>query len=599
MSKRARRTTGEETWRGLGVSDGIVVGRVLRLYDGTRQAYRVTISEADIERETHRLHAAVRLARRQLLAIKARAERELGANQAYIFDAHLLMLEDRKLLDEVEKFIRDERANAEWAVKVVSDRLLAVYSEIKDEYLRERGSDIEDVTQRLLSALSGGEQPSTRILEEDAVIVAQNLLPSAVAELDFEHARAIVTDAGGWTSHTSIIARALGIPAVVGLREIHRRVRTGDVLIVDASRGEVILRPAPETVDKYKKEIAENDEKRGAPQEQKRAPLVTLDGKEIMLRANVELPAEYSGVRTFAARGIGLYRSEFLLSRRGIIPSEEDQFQAYKRLAEVGEEDGATIRLFDLGGDKPGGRLADVEQNPALGLRAIRFGLRNQDILRMQARAVYRASVFGRLDIVLPMVADVSDVRRAKQIIGEEKNGLDLLNIATGRVRIGAMIEVPSAVMLADKIAREVDFFSLGTNDLVQYMLAVDRTNDDVADWFRTLHPSVLQGIEQTLKAALNANIHAIVCGEMAGTPAYAIVLLGLGAMELSMTSSSIPRVRRAVAGIRYSEAQEVAMQCLECETADDVENLVSAEFSARWPQLFPKNALPAHKLHP
>jgi phosphotransferase system enzyme I (PtsI) len=580
----------------LSVSDGIVVGRVLRLNDGTRQVYRATLNEDEIGREIRRLRAAVRLARRQLLAIKARAEKELGANQAYIFDAHLLMLEDRKLIDEIENFISQERANAEWAVKVVADRLLAVYSEIEDEYLRERGSDIEDVTQRLLIALSGGESGHARTLKEDAVIVAENLLPSAIAELDFEHARAIATDAGGWTSHTAIIARGLSIPAVVGLRDLHRRARTGDLIIVDATQGEVILHPAPATIEKYRAEAAHVSQHRGATAEQERAPLFTLDGKEICLRANVELPAEYEGVKRFGARGIGLYRSEFLLTHRGVMPDEDEQCEAYKRIVELSREDGATVRLFDLGGDKLAGGTGEGEHNPALGLRAIRFSLQHQDVLRTQARAIHRAAAHGRLNIVLPMVSDLRDVRRAKVIINEERESLKSAGVRVGSIKIGAMIEVPSAVFLADKIAREVDFFSLGTNDLVQYLLAVDRGNDDVADWFRSLHPSVLESIRRTLVAAEAASIPAVVCGEMAGTPAYAVMLIGLGAKELSMTPYSLPRVRRVVAGIRQSDAREIAMRSLECETADDVEELVRTEFSTRWPQLFTPQTLPAYK---
>lgn len=596
MSKRGRKGAGEQTWHGLGVSNGIVLGHVLRIHNGARPVFRATINEDDIEREIHRLRAAVRLATRQLLSIKARAETELGTDHAYIFDAHLLMLKDQKLLDETEKYIRDERSNAEWAVRVVADRLLEVYSEIKDEYLRERGSDIEDVTQRLLVALSGGDLQNTRVLKENAVIVAENLLPSAVADLDFEHARAIATDAGGWTSHTAIIARSLGLPAVVGLRELHRRARTGDVVIVDAGRGDVILHPSIATIEKYKA-VAENHfETRAVFIDHEPARLFTLDEREIWLRANIELPAEYVGVKRFGARGIGLYRSEFLLSRRGSIPTEEEQYEAYKQIAELGGDDGATIRLFDLGGDKIGRGNSEFEQNPALGLRAIRFSLLNQEVLRLQARAAYRASVHGQLDIVLPMIMDVEDVRRSRKIIDEERTQLESEGIATGKVRIGAMIEVPSAVMLADTIAREVDFFSLGTNDLVQYLLAVDRSNDNVADWFRTLHPSVLKSIQRTLEAASAAGIPSIICGEMAGTPAYAVMLLGLGAKELSMTSSSIPRVRDVISAISYSDAQEIAMRCLCCGTADDVEEVVRVEYLSRWPGLFSTKNLPVNK---
>ncbi|MBA2733627.1 MAG: phosphoenolpyruvate--protein phosphotransferase [Acidobacteria bacterium] len=593
MSRRRRREEQEERWRGRGVSEGVVVGRVLRIFNGTRQVYHATLDESDVDRETRRLRAAIRLARLQLLAIKARAEKELGVEHAYIFDAHLLMLEDRKLLDDVENFIRDERVNAEWAVKVAADRLLAVYAEIKDDYLRERGSDIEDVTQRILVALSG-EKPDYRKLTEDAIIVAEDLLPSAVAELDFEHARAIATDAGGWTSHTAIIARGLRIPAIVGLRDLHRRARTGDTVVVDAQQGIVILHPSESTVEDYRSITSNGASVRYPVSEEKRGPLRTLDGKEITLRANVELPAEYEDVHRFGAHGIGLFRSEFLLSHKGLMPSEDEQCEAYQEVARLAGEDGATIRLFDLGGEKFGGAVTEVERNPALGLRAIRYSLREEGVLRTQVRAILRAAAHGKLDIVLPMISDVSEVRRARRLIEDERARLESEGKETGPIRIGAMIEVPSAVMTADKMAKEVDFFSLGTNDLVQYLLAVDRGNEAVADWFRSLHPAVLQSIERTLDAARKAFIPAIVCGEMASTPAYAVVLIGLGATNLSMTPSSIPRVRRTIEGIEFADAHQIALECLECDTADDVEEHVRVRFSKNWPHLFPPKSLPA-----
>jgi phosphoenolpyruvate-protein phosphotransferase (PTS system enzyme I) len=420
------------------------------------------------------------------------------------------------------------------------------------------------------------------------------LLPSAVAELDFNHARAIATDAGGWTSHTAIIARGLRIPAIVGLRDLHRRARTGDTILVDAHQGVVILHPSETTLKDYASIATSATGVRHPVSEEGRGPVRTLDGKEITLRANVELPAEYEDVRRFGARGIGLFRSEFLLSHRGAMPSEDEQCEAYVEVVSLAGEDGATVRLFDLGGEKFGGVATEAERNPALGLRAIRFSLRHEDILRTQARAVLRAAAHGRLDIVLPMISDVSDVRRARRLINEERARLESEGKPTGRVRIGAMIEVPSAVMTADKVASEVDFFSLGTNDLVQYLLAVDRGNETVADWFRTLHPAVLQSINRTLDAARKAFIPAVICGEMASTPVYAIVLIGLGAIELSMTPSSIPRVRRTIEGIKYTDAQEIVLECLECDTADDVEELVRVRFSKNWPHLFPSKSLPA-----
>jgi phosphotransferase system enzyme I (PtsI) len=491
----------------------------------------------------------------------------------------------------IEKEIVDEQANAEWAVKVVGDRLLAAYSEIKDDYLRERGSDIEDVIHRVLEALSG-ERPRYRDLTADAVIVAEDLLPSAVAELDLEHARAIVTDAGGWTSHTAIIARGLGIPAIVGLGDLYSFARTGDEIVVDSYRNEVVLHPAKETAEKYRSD---------SPQISSRATELsegsdfaqTLDGVKVRLRANVELPAEFKGVNKYRAQGIGLYRSEFLLARPGVMLSEEKQYRAYCEVAQLAGEKGAIVRLFDLGGDRSN-KVGDYEGNPALGLRAIRFGLTHQTIMRIQVRAILRASSEGRLDIVLPMVADVGDVNRAQEIIAAERAKLESEGYEVGQVQVGAMIEVPSAVMTAGKIARVVDFFELGTNDLVQYVLAVDRSNDKVADWFRTLHPAVLESISLTLQAARAAGIPTIVCGEMASTPAYGVILLGLGAIDLSMTPSAIPRVSQVLNGVDSRDAIAIAVECLECETPDEVEEIVRLRFQASWPELFTAANLPA-----
>ncbi len=580
----------ETRWQGLGVSEGMVIGRVLRLHNGAKTVYRARIEEADIPREIRRFRGAVRIARRQLRAIKQRAEAELGRGHAYIFDAHLLFLEDAQLIGEVEAHISGELANAEWAVKVVGDRLLSVYSEIKDEYLRERGSDIEDVVQRLLVNLSG-ERPQYRNLSVDAVIVSPELLPSAVAELDLERARAIATDTGGWTSHMAIIARGLGIPAVVGLRDFFRRTRTGDKVIVDSFRGEVILHPTDETLAHYKFEAERKLTKKAAEHSAEHEQAITRDGVEIRLRANVELPAEFAGIRNFGARGVGLYRSEFLLSRPGVMLSEEQQYEAYKLLAEVSGEDGAIVRLFDLGERE---WLDEQEKNPALGLRAIRFDLRNESVMRTQLRAILRAAVGGNLDLVLPMVADVGDVKRSRHLLEEEQQRLVAEGTPHGPVKVGAMIEVPSAVLTAEQIARAVDFFELGTNDLVQYTLAVDRGNDNVSEWFRTLHPAVLYSIEHTLKVANRAGIPIIVCGEMASTPAYVVLLIGLGVTDVSMIPSSIPRVRRMISQIDSNEAQVIAQDSLRCETADEVEELVRQELGARWPTLFPPETLPA-----
>ncbi len=593
----------EERWRGVAVSEGSTVGRVLRIHsDARQQVYRAALEESEVEHEVDRFRAAMRLARRQLRGLKRRAELALGAEHAYIFEAHLLMLQDRKLRDDVEGYVRRGRVNAEWAVKVVADHILAVYAEVEDGYLRERSADVEDVMQRILVALSGKDGHGSRLLPDDAVIVAEELMPSVAAELDLPRVRAIASDAGGWTSHTAIIARGLGIPAVVGLRDMYRRARTGDEIIVDASTGEVVLHPSPQTLELYRTRLARMAVPTNAPAsvedgvtavdgEGRQETLHLADGGEVFLRANVELPAEYEGVRRYGARGIGLYRSEFLLTHRSAMPAENEQFTAYVKIAELAGVDGASVRMFDLGGDKT--ETDDTERNPALGLRAIRFCLRREDVMRAQVRAVLRAAAHGNLQLVLPMISDISEVRRARRVINEEREQLTSEGHATGEVKIGAMIEVPSAVLVADKLAREVDFFSLGTNDLVQYTLAVDRGNDEVADWFRSLHPAVLRSIDMVMKAARAAAIPVVVCGEMAATPVYACVLVGLGVRDLSMTASAIPRMRRVIAGIDAERAGEVARECLECATADDVEELVRVRLAMLWPHLFPPETLP------
>jgi phosphotransferase system enzyme I (PtsI) len=595
VTDRLKRDLSEERWRGLGVSEGYVVGRVLRVDNGNRQVYRASLDDVEIDRELDRFQQALKGARQQLLAIKAKADQELGPEHAYLFDAHLLMLEDRNLRERVEDYIRREKANAEWALRVVTDDLLAAYSSVKDEYLRARGSDIEDVAQRILSALTGNK-PQYANLARDAVIVSADLSPSAVAELDLQHARAITTDAGGWTSHTAIIARALRIPAVVGLRDLYRRTRTGDMIIVNSYAGEVVLHPTIATIASFQDEFAGREKPTGVSTVGRGSePLRTSDGVEIILRANVELPAEFESVLEFGARGIGLYRSEFLLSQEGVLLSEEEQYGAYVEVAKLAGADGATIRLFDLGGEKLHAGFGG-ERNPALGLRAIRFGLRHEDVLRTQVRAILRAAFHGRLDIVLPMVSDLSDVRRARAIIDEEKLLLAKEGRETGAVKVGAMIEVPSAVVLARTLSTEVDFFSLGTNDLVQYMLAVDRGNDEVSDWFRSLHPSVLRSVVDVHLAAASAGISTLVCGEMASTPAYAVVLIGLGATNLSMTPSAIPRVARVIGAVSQQDARTIAQMCLACATPDEVEQTVREQFLAYWPQHFSSDSLPVAK---
>jgi phosphotransferase system enzyme I (PtsI) len=584
--------TPEIRCKGLGVSEGIVIGQVLRLVDGAAQISRWSIGEDELEKESQRFRQAALIASDRLRTLRDQAGGRLGKDHAYILDAHVLLLEDEKLLGDIVEYITTERVNAEWAIKVIGDRLTALYSEIKDDYLRGRGSDIEDVMQRLMTAL-GGARPEDLKLAEDAVIVSRDLLPSALAELDLTHAQALATDSGGWTSHTAILARGIGLPAVVGLRDFYRRTKTGDPIIIDSNRSEVILHPSAQTLAEYQNKTGTRSARRKPVPVADRGALRTQDGVEIKLRANVELPAEFESVEKYGACGIGLYRSEFLLARNGLTVSEEEQRIAYEAVARLAGDAGAVIRLFDLGGENTRSHFREPEKNPALGLRAIRFGLRNDSVMRRQLRAILLAAANGNLKIVLPMVTDVSEVKRVKVMVAQEIAKLKSEGQLYAEVPIGAMIEVPAAVMMAEKIAACVDFFELGTNDLVQYTLAVDRGNDEVADWFRTLHPAVLEGINRSLQAAQHAGIPAIVCGEMASTPAYAVLLIGLGANDLSMTPSAIPRVRRTLAAIDASSARAIVKECLACESADEVEYLVHARLGSRWPQLFPASSLP------
>lgn len=589
----------EERWHGVGVSDGVAVGRVLRLHNGAPSLYRTSINESEIEVEIARLARALEAAHNQLAEIKERAGHELGVELGYIFDAHLAILEDAKLREEIVDCIRRERVNTEWAVKVVTDKLLGAYAKIKDEYLRERGSDIEDVTRRILKLLNGAPHVKGE-MTDDAIIVAEELLPSTLAELDLARVRAVVSDVGGWTSHAAIIARGLGIPAVVGVRDLHRRVRTGDSILVDATRGTITLHPTHLRLIELDDSLTSDEVHRRSTSTAvkpavEREPLHTLDGERVFLRANVELPAEYAGVDAVGAHGIGLYRSEFLWSYHNRMPTEDEQFATYMEVADVARDDVATIRLFDFGGDKFTLEGLEPERNPALGLRAIRLGLHHKDVLHTQARALLRVAYHRQmLGVVLPMISDVADVRRAREVIEECRRELQAQGALTGRLRLGAMIEVPSAVMTVEQIVKEVDFLSLGTNDLVQYLLAVDRGNDAVAGWFRSLHPAVLLSIRRTLDAARAQKIPTILCGEMAATPAYAFVLIGLGARDLSMSAASIPRVRRMVKGITVEHAQSIAGECLGCATAGETEAIVRRRLGAELPHLFTSEMLPA-----
>jgi phosphoenolpyruvate-protein phosphotransferase (PTS system enzyme I) len=571
------------------VARGVAIGKVVCLHGRKRQFYRLNLEDSQLEKELRRFRAAIRLAKRQLKKISSADSYNSKLN---VFDAHLMILEDKSLQDKIEKNIIRQKVNAEWAVKVITERYIATYKAIADEHLREKYIDLEDVADRILAALGGGGKSSLR-LKKNSIIVAREVKPSTLIELTDSNPKAIITEQGGWTSHTFILAREINLPAVTGMKGILRRVKTGDEVIVDGFNGQVIINPTKESSEKYKIAAAEFQEDTHQKVETVGEKLKTLDGFEVKIRANIDLPKGYATAKRLGARGIGLYRSEFLFNQFKGFPSEQEQVKEYRKIAMLAGEDGVRIRTFDLSVEHLTEENVGKESNPALGLRAIRLGLTHIKEFRTQISALLQASFDNEIDIVLPMISDVSEILESKKLIEAEKARLRKRKIDFGNPRVGAMIEVPSAVMIADEIAREVDFFCLGTNDLVQYLLAVDRDNEAVADWFRTLHPAVLRSIKTVLSAAERNNIPAVVCGEMAGSPVYVAILIGLGATELSMNVNSISRVRRTISHIAYEEAKEITDQLIKLATSDAVEEFVRESFLKSWSHLFSSEILP------
>ncbi len=574
------------------VSRGIAVGKIVCLHGRKRQFYKVNLEASKIEREIRRFRAAARLAVRQL---KKFTSHQTDKTKANIFDAHLLILEDKSLHLKIETGISEQKINAEWAVKIVTDDYIAKYKTIADEYLRERYVDLEDVAERLMTALGGGGNAALS-LEKNSIIVAKEVKPSTLIELMTSQPLAIITENGGWTSHTFILAREMNLPAVTGLKRILRRVKNGDEVIVNGFDGQIILNPLTETHEKYEIKAGEFRRNRNAADESFKDKPQTLDGREIKIRANLDLPKGYAEAKKLGAQGIGLYRSEFLFNQFKGFPTENEQVAAYRKIAKLAGEEGVRIRTFDLSVEQLTDETGEREKNPALGLRAVRLGFSNLKEFRTQIRSILQASTENNVGITVPMISDVSEIWRVRKIIESEKEKLKRRKIAFGNPKLGAMIEVPSAVLTIDEIAAEVEFLCLGTNDLVQYLLAVDRDNEAVADWFRTIHPAVLRALKMIFRAAEKRKIPAVVCGEMAGSPVYVPILLGLGATELSMNVHSMARVRRVISKIALEETRELVAKLENCRAADEVETAVGEFYREKWAHLFPDDIFPAKK---
>jgi len=581
----------ERRFPALAVSRGIGIGPVVFYDNGDRSIRQYTIDTAKIEREVERLHEAVHVCRAQLNSLIAADESTPEDPLGSILNLQLLILEQSSFVENINNFVYAKRINVEWAVKTVSDEYVRKQSSVADTHLREKRLDIEDVCARILAALDGSDR-SIKTSYTGAIVIAHELRPSSVIDLVKSRPAGLITERGGWTSHTSILAREFMMPMVSGVRDLKTVMSGAAKVIVDGESGMVIVDPDSSTVrryDEFKQEVASecvevNTELRSE----------TLDGRQITIRANVDIPEAYHLARQFGAEGIGLFRSESLISKPGSIPTEDEQVTAYEQIAAVVGEAGVRIRTFDVGLDRLRGNGTPVEINPSLGLRSIRLSLYEQDHFRTQIRAILRASANYRIDLLLPMVAGVSEVLQARAIIDEEQSSLEKSGIPAGTPLIGAMIEVPSGIFVSREIARKVDFMALGTNDLVQYLLAVDRDNDAVSDWYQTLHPAVIRSIKQVLDAATAVGIPMLVCGEMAGSPFYVPLLIGLGATELSMNVNSISHIRRLISGITSEETFELARMIENSETSDEIESQMRGFYTLHWQNLFPHGLLEA-----
>ena len=576
---------------GAGVSPGIAVGEALVLERESITVFRLLLPPDQVEAEVERLMRAVEESRQQLQRIKQRLAREVGSPHAYIFAAQLLMLEDPLLLDRSVAVIREEHLNAAWALRTVSEQLHALFGEFGDAYLKERSADLDDVTGRIhLNLLGAADAPSLSRLPRPHVLVAGEITPSEAADLDWERVLAVVTDGGSATSHTAILARSRGVPAVVGLREATKRIPAGALVVVDGTRGVVIVEPSQPALAGYRvrQEQARVEEVR--LQETRGLPAVTRDGVPVCLRANAEFPEEAATALLYGAEGIGLFRSEYLLGRARVFPSEARQVEVYASLLDAVRPHPVTVRTWDVGREDlaPGG---PTSSNPALGERALRLVARDPRPFLTQIRALLRAAVRGQIRILFPFIGGPGDLRLAKQLVVEARESLRREGLAfVEHVLLGLTLEIPSAALSADLLAPEVDFFSIGTNDLVQYLLAVDRADPRVAAHYEALHPAVLRTIRHAVESAAIHGRPLSVCGEMAADPLQALLLVGLGVRELSMSPAAIPRVKAALRATSLEAAREAAVVALRLPNAAAIEAHLRRALGHALPE-----ALPVH----
>jgi phosphotransferase system enzyme I (PtsI) len=559
----------ETRFQGVGVSPGIARGALYVVEDDRDEVARRHIEPSEIPNEIGRFETALIQTRSQILEMQERIAQSIGAKDAGIFDAHLLVVEDRTLIDEVLRKLQTDLCNVEFVFQEVATHYAHTLSQIDDPYLRERALDIQDVTRRVVRNLQGKAPKDFLGLTHPHILLAHNITPSDTATMNRQYVLGLATDLGSRTSHTAIMARSLNIPAVVGLHDASEKLASGREVLLDGYNGLLILDPTPETLWHY----GELEHKRSLVAEQltglRETKSTTRDGRHIVLSANVELPEEVEAAPRNGAEGIGLYRTEFLYLNRTTLPSEEEQYATYRKVAEQVRPHPLIIRTFDLGGDKLAGVLdSDDELNPFLGHRAIRFSLERLDIFKAQLRAIIRASAVGNVKVMFPMISGLEELNRALEVFEECKTELQKEGQEFDPdTEVGAMIEIPSAAMCAERLAREIDFFSIGTNDLIQYGIAVDRTNERVAHLYQPTHPAVIRLLKMVADAAHAHGIWVGVCGEMAGDLALTPLLLGLGMDELSVGASLVPRVKRAVQSLILTECQNLVSDALELDT--------------------------------
>ncbi len=571
---------------GIAASPGVAIGPVVVIEREELAVRDTRIATSGIEAECARFHAALDASTRDLRQIRDGIASELGEREAAIYEAHLLIASDPDLIGAVERAIRDG-SNAAWAFRSYMSGVAARLETVEDEYLRERRADVLDVERRVLRHLLGvGPRSARQLMSEPSVLVVHDIGPSEVALLDRERVLALVTEVGGRTSHGAIVARGRGIPAVVSVRDVLQHAKSGELGAVDGFLGAVELRPEASAESAYRARRQQLQQEARALRELDTLPAETLDGRRVELGANIELPEDVDQAQSVGPDGIGLFRTEFFYLGRMELPSEEEQFEAYRRVAERMHPRPVIFRTMDLGGDKVASYLgATHETNPFLGWRGIRFALHHPEVFRTQLRALYRASAFGHARIMFPMISSCDELERALSLCSEVKADLDRAGIEYDRtLEVGLMIETPSAVWIADLLARDAAFFSIGSNDLIQYTLAMDRDNERLSHLYEPLEPAVLRSIHHTVQAAHAAGRWVGICGEMAGDPRTAALLVGLGVDELSMACFDLPRVKAAIRSIRHDVARDVAMEALAQPSAAAVKRLLAGRLESLLP---------------